>query len=365
MHSDAGLDVTREDMPAVIAQAISVAAARGILREEDPDAWNHTLAKLDYIPVDYCSASIDYQLAYQRGHGGRWWDLSLVLRHDNRPCGVWPISFSIQAEQASITSHGLPLLPPLFVNELPSKSRKALVKDCLNLWEVLCRVGEIAIRESGESFADQVQFGMSEWHEQSMRRGARAMLQHELFVNLALGLEQIRVHFRKSYKPLISAGMKLWRVGALTGEDSERWAEFRELHCRVAGRVTRCAQSWGLQHQAIVDGDAFLIYLLDEHQAMIGGGLFDITRDEGVYAVGAYDRSLFDKPLGHVVQYRAIEEMKKRGLRWYKIGLRPYPSERPAPTEKELSIGEFKHGFATHTFPRYVLRYDSELTRSN
>jgi len=79
------------------------------------------------------------------------------------------------------------------------------------------------------------------------------------------------------------------------------------------------------------------------------------ARDEGVYAVAAYDRSLFDKPLGHVVQYRAIEELKKRKVSWYKIGVRPYGSDNPRPTDKEIKIGEFKQGFSSHCFPHYRL----------
>ena len=75
------------------------------------------------------------------------------------------------------------------------------------------------------------------------------------------------------------------------------------------------------------------------------------------HAVAAYDRTLFDKPLGHVVQYRAIEEMKKRNISWYKIGVRPYGSDNPKPTEKEISIGEFKAGFSSHCFPHYRLTH--------
>ena len=84
------------------------------------------------------------------------------------------------------------------------------------------------------------------------------------------------------------------------------------------------------------------------------------VRDECAYGVGTYDRSLFEKPLGHVVQYCAIELMKARELRWYKIGQRPYPSEQPRATDKEFSIAEFKQGFATHLFPQYVLQYDAQ-----
>ena len=90
---------------------------------------------------------------------------------------------------------------------------------------------------------------------------------------------------------------------------------------------------------------------------MVGAGLFNFTRDEGLYAIGAYDREQFDKPLGHVVQYYAIEELKKRDVRWYKLGARPYPTHFPVPSAKEISIGEFKQGFASHLLPRIILEH--------
>ena len=105
-------------------------------------------------------------------------------------------------------------------------------------------------------------------------------------------------------------------------------------------------------------GAAFFVYLRDpSDQRMVGGGLFQITRDECVYAVGAYDRDLFDKPLGHVVQYSAMEKAIALGLKWTKIGYRPFPGDLPAPSGKEISIGEFKQGFSTHTFPRFIFTH--------
>jgi len=83
--------------------------------------------------------------------------------------------------------------------------------------------------------------------------------------------------------------------------------------------------------------------------------LFICSRDEGVYAVAAYDRALFDKPLGHVVQFRAIQEMKRRECRWYFIGRRFYPGEQPVPSNKELSISYFKEGFSTDNFASFSL----------
>ena len=186
-------------------------------------------------------------------------------------------------------------------------------------------------------------------------------MRHELFLNIEPDMADIKSQFRKSYKSLISAGMQLWEVGVLDRGHDDTWDEFRRLHRSVAGRVTRSADTWSLQHTAIKEGGNFLVYLRDKKKRMIGGGLFSISKDECLYGVGVYDRSLFKNPLGHVVQYRAIEEMKKRGLRWYKIGLRSFAAETPAPTQKEINISEFKQGFASHIFPKYILKHPVDL----
>lgn len=112
-----------------------------------------------------------------------------------------------------------------------------------------------------------------------------------------------------------------------------------------------------MQHDAIAADEAFLIVLRDDGGRMIGGGLFSCSQDEGSYAVGAYDRSLYDKPVSHLVQFHAIQELKRRGCRWYRIGTRHFPSDEPTPTEKELAIAAFKQGFASHVFPSFLLTH--------
>ena len=345
-------------LPSEIRDILAAVGERATSRQENHVLWSQTLEELSHIPVSYSHAAIDYQLAYHRGHGGDWWDISLVLYHDGRPCGVWPLSFSVNSGKASLTSYGFPVLPPFFVNGFLDKSRKTLVKECLDLLGEICRTGSVPEWESAESFAGQSGVGLSEWHDQSLRRGATVILRHELFVDLSVEIATLKARFRKSYKSLITSGTRTWQVSVMTEANQKVWSEFRELHLKVSGRVTRSAESWEFQHQAIVDRNAFLVVLRNDRGGMVGGGFFNMTRDEGVYGVGAYDRSLFDKPLGHVVQYRAIEEMKSRGLRWYKIGMRPYSAELPTPTEKELSIAEFKQGFGANLFPQYVLRHE-------
>jgi len=328
-------------------------------RVDSKDLWEATFNKLFYKPVAYSNGSLDYQFAYQCGHGGMWQDISLIIYWNNKPAGLWPLSISVKDNQAKLTSQGFPILPPLFVPECPSISRKSIIKSCLNIANEIAIAAKQDLWESGEFFDDSV--GMSDWHIQSMERDALCNVHHELYRDLRPDIIEIKKTFRKGYKSRIIQGSRLWAVGVLDSYANESvWQEFRDLHFKAAGRVTRSDETWALQLQDIECQRALLIWLRDSSGTMVGGGFFNFTSDEGVYAVAAYDRTLFDKPLGHVVQYRAIEELKRRGVRWYKIGARPFRSELPPPTDKEVAIGVFKQGSASHFFPHYHLTHKVE-----
>lgn len=329
---------------------------KGSFRQPGNAEWEGTAARAAYLPVDYSSAMMDYQLCYWNGNAKPTSDLSLVLHHDNRPCALWPLSVSHGEEgELRIGSSGGALRPPLFIAELAAKTVKSMTTKSLAALNRFCLDNGISGWESAESFIDAS--GLSDWHDKAMQQGGTATLRHELFIDLTRSMAEIKAGFRKSYKALITSGGKLWNVHLLAQADAALWEEFRCLHLSVAGRATRSLDSWEAQHQAIAAGGAFFVYLRDETGRMVGGGLFHVTRDECEYAVGAYDRNLFDKPLGHVVQYHAIEEMKRRNIRWYKLGPRFYPADVPHPTQKELSIADFKQGFASHIFARFDIRY--------
>lgn len=348
MPGSVKLAIARDEINTLIIKAGLTAK----LRIEAPQEWKLASKEIPYKPVAYSESMMDYMVAYFLGNGQQIVDISLVLQYDQKVCGIWPLSLNLSCVD-KIGSNGGSILPPLFVSKFPKKSQKSVVKGCLKLLSELSeRYGQEVLR-SEEVF--NASTGISEWHLQVMERGATAQVGHDLFVELSLPMVEIRANFRKSYKSLINYGLKCWSVKILSEKDDITWERFRALHQYVAEKVTRSKKTWDMQHKAIVDGKAFLVYLESSAGDMVGGGLFHTTRQEALYAVGAYDRNLFDKPLGHVVQYAAIEEMKNRGILWYCIGGRPFQSDTPKPTPKEVSIAEFKQGFATHVHPRYKL----------
>ena len=325
------------------------------LRHGNKTLWDEILLGCQYIPAAYTSNNIDFLLEHQLGNGVDVYDMSCIIMWDNKPVAVWPLFLSLHDGLVNLFFLDNNVLPPIIIQKCASSSEKNIIKGCQNFADQILSLAGLSTWTSMESFMGNV--GLSSWHTLSMAKGAKPALNHEVFLDLSLTMIEIKAQFRKSFKSLITSGQKLWNVGVLDYDSREIWDEFKALHLQVAGRKTRSDETWAIQYTDILNKGSFLVYLRNHEGEMVGAGLFNFTRDEGLYAIGAYERELFDNPLGHVVQYRAIEELKKRDVRWYKLGARPYPTNIPVPSAKEISIGEFKQGFASHLFPRIVLEH--------
>lgn len=329
-----------------------------MLRIEQPGAWQDAWSNLVSQPVGYAASMIDYQHAYMRSSGQSVADISMVLLNNGKPCAIWPITLTL-GDSIKLSSLDTPILPPVFITNLSPRTIKKITASALRFVVNVQKALSQEVAESQEFIAPHaICAGLSEWHQQWLSIGAAVNVKHDLYVDLTLSMDEIRFRFRKSFRPLIFAGLKIWTAKVMdnTCADRATWTEFKLLHRQVAGRITRSDETWDLQFEMILRNEAMLIHLHDAgvQDRLIGAGFFQFTRDEGLYAIAAYDRELFDRPIGHVVQQRAIETMKQRGLRWYRIGERLYPSDNPKPTEKELSISFFKQGFASYISPRFV-----------
>lgn len=326
------------------------------VRSEHRKLWDELVDRPGYFPVAYTGVNLDFLIECQAGNGIQIEDWSVIICWDKKPVAVWPL-FLITDTSGNIffTFLDNAVLAPLFIDEIRPSIGKQIVKKCLSF--ITAHAGKTGAREwkSIVLFNDSV--GLGEWYLQSMGTGARADIYHELFVDLSLDIAEIKSRFRKSYKSLISSGEKLWNIKIIDTAAAETWNSFKQLHIKVAGRKTRSDSSWDIHYENILEGRSFLVALFDTHDEMVGGGFFNYTDTEGFYAVAAYDRSQFDKPIGHIVQYHAIKYLKEKNVKWYKIGLRLYASDIPEPTSKELAISEFKEGFATHVFPKFILKH--------
>lgn len=324
--------------------------------------WKDLIDYLPYAPACYTLGSLNYQHAYMSAFVDELIDLSVVLFQKNSPIGLWPISLRKKAGLYEFCTNQGPVLPPVYRDGTSDRIIKKYNSQCLK-----------AVSEFYESMRDAVPLNNTWstcasflpcklhrqnvlWDSKCMELGATPQVVHDLYVDLGLTLEEIHANIRKSYRSLLNEGEKLWHIEVHDNVSDALFNEFRLLHKDVSGRVTRPKETWDLQRDDTNKNNSFLVTLRDNKQRLCGGGLFGASATESVYAVGVYDRNLFDKPVSHIVQWTAIKHAKELGLKWHYVGQRFYETDKPTPTAKELQIAYFKEGFATDVCLKLILK---------
>ena len=248
-------------------------------------------------------------------------------------------------------------MPPLFIENFPKKSQRSVTNSCL---EFLNKLVDLSGGECWRTNGALLDADICQWYQIALEKGAMLdKVMYEMHLDVSMSIGEIRKYIRKSYRPLISAGQKNWTVSVMDQYCEDTWNQFRTLHKTVAGRVTRSIETWNIQHQAIKNENAFLVYVINSEGIMVGGGYFVTSGYQCHYSVGSYDRRLSDQPLGHLVQYQAILTMKEKGIKMYYLGDRFYKENLPFVTKKQVDISHFKQGFSSKVFPRISLTYQS------
>jgi FemAB family protein len=326
------------------------------MRQEKREIWQNIVNRASNVSAVYAWDFVDYNTVYFRSFSQSSMDISLILYHDNKPCGVWPLVFDLNEKEPLKTinkQHGGVVVPPLFVNEFPKKSQRSIIKSCFIFLNKMLEIsdGECwRTNESGKAGS------AGQWHQIALEMGGVLdRVNYEMYLDLTMPIEEIRGSIRKSFRPLVSSGLKRWNVSVLDKYCDNTWNKFRCLHKNVAGRVTRSIDTWNVQKEAIKSGNAFLVYVSGSDGVMSGGGYFDMSTYECNYSVGTYDKKFFDQPLGHMTQYQAILTAKEKGRKRYYLGDRFYREDLPYVTEKRVQISLFQQGFCSHIFPRIGL----------
>ena len=172
-------------------------------------------------------------------------------------------------------------------------------------------------------------------------------------IDLKESLDTIYADFRISYKGCIKWGNDNIKVVAYTANNIklEIFNLFIGLHRKAAGRQTRSSYSWELQYKMILEGKCFLV-VSEYCGEVVGAGLFLLGEKNCYYWVGAYDRSLSDKPISHSIIWKAIQVAKELGHASFELGevtgeLFASDSE----DYKKKNISNFKLGFGGNLFP--------------
>ena len=313
--------------------------------------WHECYSNSEYQSYYYSKINVDFAYEIVKSRFEVSEDLSFTVKNQDTVLLVMPLFIFSEKGIVELGFIDKKIFPPLFLNGVSDKVKKELINIVFNFIKKVRDKLEI----KSMNFIDNLtpDSNISSWHKIIATNQFECSLQRQAFVNLDNTMSTIKNNIRKSYKSLISKGLKIWTVKSEFSVSKEIWNDFKQLHFNAAGRKTRSDKSWDILENGLKEKELFFIYCLDSNQKMVGGSLFFLTNTESYYGIAAYNRDLFDYPIGHVIQYTAIQKFKDMGLRWYRLGKVPFVSDTHKPSVKEINIGKFKSGFSTDMFPEY------------
>ena len=305
----------------------------------DLSDWDKLTTDASTVSVFHLKSTVEYYCSYYDGK-----NLSFIIVENNEPIALLPLL--IHEENGwKLSSNGEGLIGPLFKKHISRKLKKRVVKEIVEIVELIGKEAKSKKIRLFEPFSS-----ISNWYLHWLERADNHYLTYQMGIDLNKTLEEIRLDFRKSYKPLVNKALREWQVEICEKNNIDSvFDEFRLLHLEAAGKITRSEESWEIQKKQIKNNEAFLVTVRDK-SVLIGAGFFNHSKDIGMYSVGAYRRDLFDKPIGHAVQMLAITKLKDLGCKVYHLGQKAVLLHSTSPSKKEISISHFKEGFAGYIY---------------
>ncbi len=165
--------------------------------------------------------------------------------------------------------------------------------------------------------------------------------------DVSAGEDAIRRNLRDSFRSLVNWGSRRLRMEYVNSENPDRslFDTYPDFHARVAGGAVRGEGYWNVYWEEITNGRGELSLGFLEDGELAAGTLIAETPLTAYYASGVYDRSKFDKPLGHFPLFDAMVRAGGRGINRFDLG-EIHPRNSGA-SEKEVQIGFFKKGFTS------------------
>lgn len=166
-----------------------------------------------------------------------------------------------------------------------------------------------------------------------------------------LGLHDLYASSRKGHresmrKILNDDNFEVFTVDCQSPQSYISHEQYRELHRKCAGKVTRPKETFNMQYEKLKNGAAVLAGLRYKGKS-VGYSYFEFNGTKSIYASGVDDPDFDDHPLYHAMVLKGAEYLKARGVRFIDTGEPSSPSAQYDyyPDKKQSGIGFFKRGF--------------------
>jgi hypothetical protein len=195
--------------------------------------------------------------------------------------------------------------------------------------------------------------------ENLIRKFTKVETRFSRIVDLNQEEEEILAAYSKSVKSALSKKLSDSQKIEIVDQNSPRdiiessFGSLKSLHLDSAGKLTRSLQSWKIQKQFLINGNAFIVQLLS-HGNVISSAYFMITDYDCYYGVSASAPKISGVSLSHLCISEGIAYSKKLGLQTFHLG-EQYSYLSHKITDKEFNIEKFKSFFGGDLFLEVLL----------
>ena len=310
-----------------------------VSRVDFPEYWTRALSMASHCPVGATHAYLDYQLEYSSERNPHTVDFSFALHDGDAPFALvfGQATTEEGGERIEIGTRALPI-QLAFLDTNPSKTVTRKIRDFLVSSLLHETVSKCCLQRPATDPLSDIDASLSQTFV-CIDPIIRYVLDpvHSLDVGFS--------NFRKGHKSAVkSPKAKELEVSVVESDLVRIFSEFRSLHRNVSEQITRGEETWLLQLRALIKGDALLVQVR-KSDSLVGGAYISTSRDEAIYGVGAYSRSLMKDgfPLGHVAQVEVIRHLASLGISRYVVGVQ---RDNANINESKLEgIDSFKRGF--------------------
>lgn len=185
-------------------------------------------------------------------------------------------------------------------------------------------------------------------------------------VNLTKNTDELFADMKKHYKQAVKYFGDDFQIVTIDNmnQDFPIHENYRKLHHKASGMVTRSTETFNLQFEMLKKGDAVLFGLKHKDNFVCFSYFFH-DNNLAYYASGADDPDFkLKRGLYHVLVWEAIKYYKKKEFDYLEVGWQQFGVQLfDYPTPKDVSISFFKRGFGGFDVPlfRGIKYYDSAV----
>ena len=298
-------------------------------------SWAHLCSQCEWRHALYGTINLRFYKAY---FSVEFTDRSIVVIGNTPLAGLRVTSHVDERGATNFSSFGQ---PSLYIEHRASgvqARRKAYVMIKSYVGEMLSKAGAWQW-EHAEHLAGGA---ISPFGRHLLSLGGVPVVATTQMIDLGKETDTLFSDLSKSFRWSVNWGRKNLALRVIDGSNIQMAdvEAFHALHVEAAGRETRSAATWQIQHEMVLGNEAFICAAYLDGR-LVTAALFPYSPEHCYYGVSASRRELFEKPLSHVLLWQAICHARSLGCCWFEMGDIQYPYQAPPP----LAEGAFHQHF--------------------